>query len=307
MIQALKLGLLLNHRTFEGYRVIERTIFKCAPDLFKVQVQTFVQKTLLVVSTNFQSRLFSKMGRKFFVGGNWKMNGSKSSIDEIVNFLSKGPLDSKVDVVVGVPAIYLDYAKSKLPANVFASAQNCYKEPKGAFTGEISPAMLKDVGINYVILGHSERRHVFGESDELIAEKTAHALENGLTVIACIGEKLEEREAGQTEAVVFRQTAAIAAKVSNWSNVVIAYEPVWAIGTGKTASPQQAQEVHEKLRAWLKEKLGGAVAESMRIIYGGSVTAANSKELAKQADIDGFLVGGASLKPEFVDIVNSNQ
>lgn len=235
------------------------------------------------------------------------MNGTKSSIDEIVSFLSKGPLDSKVDVVVGVPAIYLDYAKCKLPANVFASAQNCYKEPKGAFTGEISPAMLKDVGINYVILGHSERRHVFGESDELVAEKTAHALENGLTVIACIGEKLEEREAGQTEAVVFRQTAAIAAKIKDWSNVVIAYEPVWAIGTGKTASPQQAQEVHEKLRVWLKEKLGAGVADSMRIIYGGSVTAANSKELAKQADIDGFLVGGASLKPEFVDIVNSKQ
>lgn len=247
------------------------------------------------------------MGRKFFVGGNWKMNGDKKSIDEIIKFLASGTLDSNVDVVVGVPSIYLEYTKNKLPSNVIASAQNSYKVAKGAFTGEISPAQIKDVGVQWVILGHSERRNVFGESDQLIAEKVGHALETGLFVIACIGEKLEEREAGQTEAVVFRQTEAISKTVKDWSKVVVAYEPVWAIGTGKTASPQQAQEVHNSLRKWFRKNLGDAVADSVRIIYGGSVTAANSKQLAREKDIDGFLVGGASLKPEFIDIVNSKQ
>ncbi|XP_046743555.1 triosephosphate isomerase [Diprion similis] len=247
------------------------------------------------------------MGRKFFVGGNWKMNGVKKEIDEIVAFLKAGPLDPNVEIVVGVPAIYLNYAKSILPPNVQVSAQNSYKVAKGAFTGEISPAMLVDNEIPWVILGHSERRNVFGESDELISEKIAHALEAGVKVIACIGEKLEEREAGKTEEVVFRQTKAIADKIKSWDNVVLAYEPVWAIGTGKTATPQQAQEVHDKLRQWLSTTVSPAVSESLRIIYGGSVTAGNAKELAKEKDIDGFLVGGASLKPDFVQIVNAKQ
>uniref|UniRef100_A0A1B6LPQ3 Triosephosphate isomerase n=1 Tax=Graphocephala atropunctata TaxID=36148 RepID=A0A1B6LPQ3_9HEMI len=247
------------------------------------------------------------MGRKFCVGGNWKMNGNKKSIDEIIQFLKTGPLDPNVEVIVGVPAIYLEYTKNNLPSNILAAAQNSYKVPSGAFTGEISPAMIKDVGVNWVILGHSERRNVFGESDELVAEKVAHALEQGLSVIACIGEKLEEREAGQTEAVVFRQTQAIADKIKDWSKVVLAYEPVWAIGTGKTATPQQAQEVHLKLREWLKSKVSEKVAQETRIIYGGSVTAGNAKELGKEGDIDGFLVGGASLKPDFVTIVNAKQ
>ncbi|XP_058794943.1 triosephosphate isomerase isoform X2 [Phymastichus coffea] len=247
------------------------------------------------------------MARKFFVGGNWKMNGNKKEIDDIVAFLKAGPLDPNVEVVVGVPAIYLSYTKGILPNNIGISAQNCYKVPKGAFTGEISPAMLLDNGISWVILGHSERRNVFGENDELVAEKTAHALEAGVKVIACIGEKLEERESGKTEEVVFRQTKAIADKIKSWDNVVVAYEPVWAIGTGKTATPQQAQDVHDKLRAWFAKNVSPVVAESVRIIYGGSVTADNAKDLAKEKDIDGFLVGGASLKPDFIKIVNAKQ
>ncbi|XP_057318131.1 triosephosphate isomerase [Microplitis mediator] len=247
------------------------------------------------------------MARKFFVGGNWKMNGNKKEINEIVDFLKAGPLDPNVEVVVGVPSIYLTYTKSILPSNVAISAQNTYKVPKGAFTGEISPAMLVDNEIPWVILGHSERRNVFGENDELIAEKVAHALEAGVKVIACIGEKLEEREANKTEEVVFRQTKAIADKIKSWDNVVLAYEPVWAIGTGKTASPQQAQEVHDKLREWFSKNVSPAVSASLRIIYGGSVTAGNAKDLAKEKDIDGFLVGGASLKPDFVQIVNAKQ
>lgn len=247
------------------------------------------------------------MGRKFFVGGNWKMNGDKKSIDEILAFLSAGPLDPATEVVVAPPTCYLDYVQSKAPAGVQVSAQNCYKVPKGAFTAEISPDMIKDLGIGWVILGHSERRNVFGESDELIAEKVAHALECGLQVIPCIGEKLEEREAGKTTDVVFRQMEAIKPKINDWSKVVIAYEPVWAIGTGKTASPQQAQEVHAQLRGWFKDNVSPAVAESVCIIYGGSVSAGNCKELAKEADIDGFLVGGASLKPDFVQIINARK
>ncbi|XP_078392960.1 triosephosphate isomerase B-like [Cetorhinus maximus] len=165
--------------------------------------------------------------------------------------------------------------------------------------------MIKDCGAKWVILGHSERRHVFGECDELIGQKVAHALEAGLGVIACIGEKLDEREGGCTEKVVFAQTKVIADNVKNWDHVVLAYEPVWAIGTGKTASPQQAQEIHEKIRKWLKEHVSESVSKSVRIIYGGSVTAATCKELAGMGDVDGFLVGGASLKPEFVDIINA--
>ncbi|XP_020783592.1 triosephosphate isomerase B [Boleophthalmus pectinirostris] len=245
------------------------------------------------------------MTRKFFVGGNWKMNGDKKSLGDLIQTMNGASVDPNVEVVCGAPSIYLDFVRSKLDAKFGVAAQNCYKVPKGAFTGEISPAMIKDCGINWVILGHSERRHVFGESDELIGQKTAHALESGLGVIACIGEKLDEREGGITEQVVFAQTKVIADNVKDWSKVVLAYEPVWAIGTGKTASPQQAQEVHEKLRGWLKANVSEAVANSVRIIYGGSVTGGTCKELASQKDVDGFLVGGASLKPEFIDIINA--
>ncbi|CAB3225921.1 unnamed protein product [Arctia plantaginis] len=236
------------------------------------------------------------------------MNGDKKQVTDIVETLKKGHLDQNVEVVIGIPAIYLAYVKSIVPNNIEVAAQNCWKVAKGAFTGEISPAMIKDIGCNWVILGHSERRTIFKEQDELVAEKVAHALESGLKVIACIGETLEEREAGKTEEVVFRQIKALVPAIGDkWANVVLAYEPVWAIGTGKTASPQQAQEVHAALRNWLSTNVSPDVAASVRIQYGGSVTASNAKELAGCADIDGFLVGGASLKPEFVDIVNATQ
>jgi len=247
------------------------------------------------------------MGRKFFVGGNWKMNGTKASIDEIIAFLTAGPLDPNTEVVVGVSPCYLDYVRSKLPASIGVAAQNCYKADKGAFTGEICPAMIKDCGCEWVILGHSERRNVFDETDQLIGEKVAFALGAGLKVIPCIGEKLEEREAGKTTEVCFRQLKVIADNVSDWSKVVIAYEPVWAIGTGKTATPEQAQEVHAAIRTWLTENVSAEVAESTRILYGGSVSAGNCRDLAACPDIDGSLVGGASLKPDFVQIINATQ
>lgn len=233
------------------------------------------------------------------------MNGDKQSLGALIQTLNEASLHEDTEVVCGAPSIYLDFARSGLNPQIGVAAQNCYKVSKGAFTGEISPAMIRDCGVDWVILGHSERRHVFGESDELIGQKVAHALETGLGVIACIGEKLEERENGTTEEVVYNQTQVIADHVKDWSKVVLAYEPVWAIGTGRTATPEQAQEVHEKLRAWLRANISDDVADSVRIIYGGSVTGSNCRELASQDDVDGFLVGGASLKPEFIDIINA--
>jgi len=236
------------------------------------------------------------------------MNGDKASIDEICSWLVAGPLDPNTEVVVGVPGCYLQYVSDKLNGcQVSVSAQNCYKAGKGAFTGELAPAMIQDCGVNWVILGHSERRNVFAETDELIGEKVAFALQSGLNVIPCIGEKLEEREAGKTTEVCFRQLSAMLPNISDWSKVVLAYEPVWAIGTGKTATPAQAQEVHLAIREWLAKNVSPEVAGAVRILYGGSVTAANCKELAACPDIDGSLVGGASLKKDFIAIINACQ
>lgn len=237
------------------------------------------------------------------------MNGTKTTIEGICAGLKSATLDPNTEVCLGVPAPYLGLVKTLVPASFHVASQNCYKAASGAFTGELSADMIKDCGCDTVILGHSERRNVFGENDKLIAEKCAFALANGLQVVACIGELLEEREGGKTEEVVYRQTKAYAdlIKPDQWKDVVIAYEPVWAIGTGVTASPDQAQDVHDKLRQWIKKNISEEVALSVRIIYGGSVTASNCKELAQKPDVDGFLVGGASLKPEFVQIINAKQ
>ncbi|KAF9375354.1 triosephosphate isomerase [Podila verticillata] len=245
------------------------------------------------------------MPRKFIVGGNFKLNGSQSSLKALVEGLNQGDLDSNVEIVVSPPFVYLDQVRKTVRKDVAVAGQNCYAKASGAYTGEVAAEMLKDLGIEWVILGHSERREIFKESDEEIGAKVAHALKAGLKVMACVGEKLEEREADKTTEVVFRQLAAIAKQVEDWTNVVIAYEPVWAIGTGKVATPDQAQEVHKAIRGWLKENVNAQVAEATRIMYGGSVNGGNSATLAKEEDIDGFLVGGASLKPEFVTICNA--
>ncbi|XP_004230885.1 triosephosphate isomerase, chloroplastic [Solanum lycopersicum] len=243
---------------------------------------------------------------KFFVGGNWKCNGTKDSISKLVSDLNSAQLESDVDVVVAPPFLYIDQVKNSLTDRIEVSAQNCWTGKGGAFTGEISVEQVKDLGCKWVILGHSERRHVIGENDEFIGKKAAYALSQGVGVIACIGELLEEREAGKTFDVCFQQLKAFADAIPSWDNVVIAYEPVWAIGTGKVASPEQAQEVHVAVRDWLTKNVSAEVASKTRIIYGGSVNGSNSSDLAKKEDIDGFLVGGASLKgPEFATIVNS--
>lgn len=210
------------------------------------------------------------------------------------------------EVVIAPPALYLLPAKELTKnSEIEVSAQNAYYKASGAYTGEVSLTQLKDAGIPWVILGHSERRSIFQESDELIGEKTKAALQTGLSVILCVGESLEQREKNESINVVIHQLEVACAVVHDWSKVVIAYEPVWAIGTGKVATAEQAQEVHAAIRQWLEKAGGKDVAASLRIIYGGSVAAKNCKELAAQQDIDGFLVGGASLKPEFVDIVNA--
>lgn len=243
---------------------------------------------------------------KFFVGGNWKCNGDKESISKLISDLNSATMEPDVDVVVAPPFVYIDQVKNSLTNRIEVSAQNCWIGKGGAFTGEISVEQLKDMGCQWVILGHSERRHVIGENNEFIGKKAAYALSQGVGVIACIGELLEEREAGKTFDVCYEQLKAFADALPSWDNVVIAYEPVWAIGTGKVASPEQAQEVHVAVRDWLKKNVSDEVASKTRIIYGGSVNGGNCAELAKKEDIDGFLVGGASLKgPEFATIVNS--
>lgn len=247
--------------------------------------------------------------RKFLVGGNWKCNLATASIGALCEALNDGAaLDDKaVEVVVAPPHAYLSMTRSRLRTDFQVGAQNAWIGKGGAFTGETDAAMLRDIGAEWLIVGHSERRHLpeLRESDATSAAKARYALDVGLSVIFCVGELLEEREANQTLAVCERQLTALANAIEDWSKIVIAYEPVWAIGTGKVATPEQAEEVHFALRKWLSEKVGQSVADKTRILYGGSVSPKNCVELAKLPDIDGFLVGGASLKPDFLEVVDS--
>nr|OQO08215.1 Triosephosphate isomerase [Rachicladosporium sp. CCFEE 5018] len=245
------------------------------------------------------------MPRQFFVGGNFKMNGTIDSIKSIVHHLNDAKVSSDTEVVIAPPALYLLLTREHLRKGIEVAAQNLFDQPNGAFTGEISAAQLKDSGITWALVGHSERRTLLQESDEFVAKKTKSALDGGIGAILCCGETLEQREGDKTMEVVIRQLAAVSATVKDWSKIVVAYEPVWAIGTGKVASTEQAQEVHKGIREWIGKELGSEAAEKTRIIYGGSVSEKNCKELAKAGDIDGFLVGGASLKPAFVDIINA--
>jgi len=247
------------------------------------------------------------MSRRFFVGGNWKQNGTTASITQLLSELNAGieALGNVADVLIAPPTVYLQYTKDRAHYKFLVSAQNASVHAKGAFTGQTSPAMLKDIGVNWTLLGHSERRSLCQEDPKLVAEKTFLAQQNNLNVVFCIGETLAEREANKTTEVLYSQLQPLLDKV-NWSQVVIAYEPVWAIGTGKVATPEQAQEAHVSIREWLAKNVSKPVADSTRIIYGGSVTPASSGTLAAQKDIDGFLVGGASLKAaDFLAIVKS--
>jgi len=248
--------------------------------------------------------------RRKFIAGNWKMNLTRALAEELAGALATAlKTETGVEVAVCPPSIYLDAVHTKLVGSaVGLGAQNCYHEPKGAFTGELSPAMLMDVGCKYVILGHSERRAIFKESNEEINRKVIAALAAGLTPIVCVGETLDQRKAGQTSAVVREQFKGSLAGLTaeQVGNLVIAYEPVWAIGTGVVATPEQAEEVHADLRKLMEERYDAGLAAKVRIQYGGSVTADNAQALLGQPNIDGALVGGASLKADsFLAIVSA--
>ncbi|WP_035198283.1 triose-phosphate isomerase [Acidovorax radicis] len=242
--------------------------------------------------------------KKKLIAGNWKMNGSLVANDALLKGIMAGLADAVCDVAVAVPAPYIAQVQAFTAGSVVAvAAQDVSPHEVGAYTGEVSASMLKDLGVRYVLVGHSERRQYHGETDVVVAEKAQRALAAGITPIVCVGETLQERETGQTEAVVKRQLAAVIHLNGHCiSEVVVAYEPVWAIGTGRTASPEQAQEVHAVLRSQLSA--ASEHADRIRLLYGGSMNAANAAQLLAQPDIDGGLVGGASLKvSDFLQII----
>ncbi|MCC6758306.1 MAG: triose-phosphate isomerase [Candidatus Omnitrophica bacterium] len=248
--------------------------------------------------------------RKIIIAGNWKMFKTSFEAVELVNELKRTLSDvSEVDVVVCPPFTALAEVQDVLlETNIGVGAQNMYWEDSGAFTGEVSAPMIKAIGVQYVIIGHSERRQFFGETDATINKKIKAALKHQLTPIVCIGEVLAEREGGKTFDVIKTQLdgSLVNLTAAEIENIVLAYEPVWAIGTGKTASPAQAQEVHKFIREWLTKKFDAAIANKVRIQYGGSVKPENTAELMGQPDIDGALVGGASLKSDSFTAIVKN-
>jgi triosephosphate isomerase len=242
--------------------------------------------------------------KKKLIAGNWKMNGSLAANEALLKGLLAGVGQPACQVAVCVPSVYLAQCQALLAGSVIElGAQDVSSHEGGAYTGDIAPAMLKEFGARYVIVGHSERRQYHGETDEVVAAKTQRALSFGITPIVCVGETLAEREAGRTEDVVKRQLAAVIHTNGHCiSEVVVAYEPVWAIGTGLSATAEQAQQVHAVLRAQLRAATPNA--ERIQLLYGGSMNAANAKSLLAQPDIDGGLIGGAALKaPDFLTII----
>jgi len=251
------------------------------------------------------------MTRQYLVTGNWKMNGSRAANAELLSGIAArvGSVD-RVELLVCPPAVYLDSVRAALPVGVSLGAQNLSEQIKpGAFTGETHGAMLTELGCRYVLVGHSERRSLYGETNQLVADKFSTAQALGLIPILCIGETLEQREAGQTEAVLREQLAAVIARcgIASFGAAVVAYEPVWAIGTGKTATPAQAQTAHAFIRGLLAAQ-DATIAGSTRLLYGGSCKADNAAELFAGADIDGGLIGGAALKAsDFMAIADAAQ
>ena len=248
--------------------------------------------------------------RKNIVAGNWKMNTTVPEgvkLAQEVNAALEG-ITAKCDVVIGVPFTHLTAVKAVIGDKLGLSAENCADKVKGAYTGEVSAAMVASTGATYVILGHSERRQYYGETAETLKDKVALALENGLTPIFCIGEVLEERENGTYFDVIKAQVADSLFQLSaeDFGKIVLAYEPVWAIGTGKTATADQAQEIHAFIRGLIAEKYGAQVADDTTILYGGSCKPSNAKELFEKPDVDGGLIGGAALDAEsFMGIVTA--
>ena len=248
--------------------------------------------------------------RQNIVAGNWKMNKTFEEGQELTRAILDKLEPNEVSVILGTPYIHLQATGQLLNGNaqIKLAAQNCHASEGGAYTGEISVPMLKSVGVEFVILGHSERRKYFGETDESVAAKVKTVLAHDLMPIVCVGEELAVREANEHEALVSSQieTALFHLNEDQLSKLVIAYEPVWAIGTGKTASPEQAQEMHSVIRSLISDQYNAELSNSISILYGGSVKPNNAKELFGQPDVDGGLIGGASLKPDdFISIINS--
>lgn len=244
--------------------------------------------------------------RRKLIAGNWKMNGSVAANAVLLDGVRAGASGLAADLAVCVPTPYLAQVQAALAGSAIAwGAQDLSLHAAGAYTGEVSGAMLRDFGCQFVIVGHSERRSLHGETDAIVVGKTLRALSFGLTPIVCVGETLEEREAGQTEQIVSAQLSAVLAAVDAVGKIVVAYEPVWAIGTGKTATPEMAQQVHAQLRALLL-KADPAAGAGVRLLYGGSMKPDNARDLLGMADIDGGLIGGAALKAEdFLAIARS--
>lgn len=247
--------------------------------------------------------------RKPIIAGNWKMNNTASQGVALVKAIAPLVEDAECDVVVCVPAIDIPAVGEALKGtNIALGAQNVHFAEKGAYTGEISASMLKEYGVQYVIIGHSERRQYFGETDETVNKRTLAALAAGLTPIVCIGESLEERETGKTESVLAKQIEEGFKGIEDIEKIVVAYEPIWAIGTGRTATAEQANETIGFIRRKIGEMFCPKCAENVRIQYGGSMNAGNCKELMAMPEIDGGLIGGASLKaPDFAAIVHYNK
>jgi len=241
------------------------------------------------------------MKRKPFIGGNWKSNGSRLSVSTLVQGLNVASVPSGIDVCVAPTNLYLDSVSQSLKRSYLVAAQDSSAFTNGAYTGKVSAEQLRDFGVGWVIIGHSETRHE--GTVQYFGKKVAMAMKAGLSVIACVGETLEQRKSNKVMPTLIAQLKPIIDSVSDWSRIVIAYEPIWAIGTGVTASPNQAQEVHHNIRTLLKHEVGPSVADTTRIIYGGSVKPKNCDSLFSMEDIDGFLVGGASLKAKSFETI----
>merc|ERR1719296_70263 len=251
------------------------------------------------------------MFRKPIVGGNWKSMNTVAYTKELLGAFKKCNMDaSKGETVIFAPFLHIDHAMKEVEgSSICIGAENCSKTKEGAFTGEVSVGQIADFGVKWLLVGHSERRALFGETDADTAEKVKLGLAKGLNVMLAIGEQLSERENGTTIDVCARQLKAVIPSIADadWTRMSIAYEPVWAIGTGKVASPMQAQQTHYQVRAIIRDICGEKVANAIRILYGGSVSAKNCAELGSMPDVDGFLVGGASCKPEFTTIIETAQ
>ena len=247
--------------------------------------------------------------RRPIIAGNWKMNLNRGEASTLIEALKPLVLEAKADVVIGVPYTNLETAKHLLSdSNIKLSAQNCHFEAKGAYTGEISTSMLTDIGCEYVILGHSERREYFAETNQTVNKKISAVLASGMIPIFCVGETLEQRETGVTEHVIHTQLieGLMDMDATSMQKIVIAYEPIWAIGTGKTATATQAAEICEKIRQKIAELYSQDLAQGISVLYGGSMNAQNANELLSEEHIDGGLIGGASLKPaDFAQIIAS--